>query len=150
MTDPIKVRRTHDEPSPGPSCFTVTVEKSLHLSSYIYFVSFLLVLLDLSWTNIDSLQVQSLMAPREDRVYARGRSKFVAPSARLVIRLDDKHDPEYMPPGTATPSRVARATRANPKKVAPGVVTTSKSNEESILTATPSWSATHKKGASRS
>ena len=103
------VRRTHDEPSPGLSCFTVTTEKSLQPSSYIYFVSFLLVLFDPSRTNIDSLQVLCLMAPKHDRVYAHGRSKFVAPSARLVIDSDDERDPEYVLPSTATPSRAARA-----------------------------------------
>ena len=78
-----------------------------------------------SSTNIDSLQVLSIMAPKQDRVYARGRSKFVAPSARLVIGSDDERDPEYVPPGTSTPSRAARAARATPKKVASGVVTAS-------------------------
>ena len=86
------VRRTHDEPSPGLSCFTVTAEKSLQLSSYIYFVSFLLVLFAPSRTNIDSLQVLSNMAQKKDQVYSHGRSKFVAPSARLVISFDDEHD----------------------------------------------------------
>ena len=45
------------------------------------------------------------MAPKQDQVYARGRSKSVAPSARLVICYDDKHDPEYVPTETATPAR---------------------------------------------
>ena len=65
MTDPLTVHRTHDEPSPGPSCFTVTTEKSLHPSSYIYFVSFLVVLFAPSRTNIDSLHVLSIMAPNK-------------------------------------------------------------------------------------
>ena len=56
-----------------------------------------LVLFAPSSTNIDSLQVLSLMAPKQDRVYARGRSKSVAPSACLVIGSDDKRDPEYVP-----------------------------------------------------
>ena len=85
------IRRTHDEPSPGPSFFTITVEKALELSSYINFVSFLLVLFALSRTNIDSLQVLSLMAHKHDRFYARGGSKYVALSARLVIGFDDAH-----------------------------------------------------------
>ena len=76
-------------------------------------------------TNNDSLQVLSLMELKQDRVYACGRSQFVASSARLVIGFDNEHDPEYVPPGTATPARAARATRAMPKKVAYGVVTTS-------------------------
>ncbi|XP_069151566.1 uncharacterized protein [Solanum lycopersicum] len=51
--------------------------------------------------------VLSTMAPKQDRTYARGRSKSVAPSARLVIGSDDERDPEYMPPGTSAPSRSA-------------------------------------------
>ena len=74
----------------------------------------LLVLFAPSSTNIDPLQKLSTMAPKQDRVYARGRSKYVAPSARLVIGSDDERDPEYVPPGTSTPSRVARASRATP------------------------------------
>ena len=88
-------------------------------------MSFLLVLFSPSRTNIDSLQVLSLMAPKQDRVYARGHSKSRSPSSRLVIGSDDELDPEYVPPGTATPSRVACATRATPKKGAFGVVTAS-------------------------
>ena len=65
------------------------------------------------------------MAPKQDRVYARGRLKFVTPSTRLVIGSDDERDPEYVPPGTSTSSRVARAARATPKKVASGVVSAS-------------------------
>ena len=37
------------------------------------------------------------MAPKQDRVYARGHSKSVTPSARLVIGSDDEHDPKYVP-----------------------------------------------------
>ena len=57
----------------------------------------LLVLFAPFSTTIDSLNVLSIMAPKQDRVYARGQSKFVAPSARLVIGSDDERDPEYMP-----------------------------------------------------
>ena len=122
MTNPMTVRRTHNEPSPGPSYFTFTKEKSLHISYYIYFVSLLLILFAPSNNNIDSLHVLSLMAPKQDRLYARGRSKSVALSARLVITSDDEHDPEYVAPGTATPSGDARGTRATPKEVASSVV----------------------------
>ena len=65
------------------------------------------------------------METKKDRIYARGRSKSIAPSARMVIGSDDERDPEYVPPGTSTPSRAARARRATPKKVASDVVTTS-------------------------
>ena len=83
------------------------------------------VLFAITHTNIDPLQVLSTMAPKQDRTYARGRSKSVAPSARLIIGFDDERDPEYVPPGTSTPSRAARAPTATPKKVASGVVTAS-------------------------
>ena len=82
---------------------------SLQLCSYVYFVSFLLVFFASSSTYNDSLQVLSIMAPKQDR----------------VIGSDDKHDPKYVPPGTATAARAAPATRATPKKVASDVVTTS-------------------------
>ena len=144
------VCRTHNDPSPGPSCFTVTAEMSLQLCSYIYFLSFLLVLFASSITNIDSSHVLYIIAPKQDRVYARGHSKFVAPSARLVIGFDDEYDAEFVPPSTATPSRDARATRATPKKVVSGVVIASQSDEERSLTDTPSGSATQEERASGS
>ena len=77
------------------------------------------VLFDITRTNSDPLQVLSTMAPKQDRTYARGRSKSIAPYARMIIVSDDEWDPEYVPPGTSTPSRAARAPRATPKKVAP-------------------------------
>ncbi|TMW83857.1 hypothetical protein EJD97_000592 [Solanum chilense] len=129
MTEPMTVRRTHDEPLPGPSCFTVTIEMSLNLDSFIYFLWFLLVLFAPSSTNIDSLQ-------------------SIAPFTRLGIGSDDERDPEYVPPGTATPTRDARAARATPKKVASGIVTASKFDEECKLTGTPSGSAIHEQRAS--
>ena len=143
------VCRTHDEPSLGPSCYTVSIEMSSQLCSYIYFVSFLLVLFAPSSNNIDSLQLLSLMAPKQDRGYARGRSKSISLSSRFVIGSDDEHDPEYVPPDTTTPARAARTTRARPKKVASGVVTASQSDEERTLTGTPSGSATNEEGAPR-
>ena len=85
----------------------------------------LLVLFAIYRTHIDPLQVLSTMAPKQDQVYARGRSKSVFPSARMVIGSDDERDPEYVPPGTSTPSRASRATRATPNKVASGIVTAS-------------------------
>ena len=90
------------------------------------------------------------MAPKQDRVYARGRSKSVAPSARLVIGSDDERDPEYVTPGTSTPSRAARAARATPKKVASSVVAASQFDEERTLTGTPFGSANNDEGESGS
>ena len=74
----------------------------------------LLVLFATTRTNIDPLQVLSTMAPKQDRIYARGQSKSVAPSAHMVIGSNDERDPEYVPPGTSTLSRAARAPRATP------------------------------------
>ena len=85
----------------------------------------LLVLFAISRTHIDPLQVLSTMAPKQDRIYARGRSKYVAPYACMVIGSDEKRDPGYVPPGTSPFSRVTRAPRATPKKVVSGVVTAS-------------------------
>ena len=98
---------------------------SFYFILFYLFCVVLIVLFAPSSTNIDPLQVLSTMAPKQDRVYARGRSKSVAPSALLVIGSDDERDPEYVTPGTSTPSRAARAARATPKKVASGVVTAS-------------------------
>ena len=66
---------------------------SLHLDFYLFCVV-LLVFFAPSSTNIDSLHVLSIMAPKKDRVHARGRSKSVALFARLVIGSDDERDPE--------------------------------------------------------
>ena len=84
----------------------------------------LLVLFATTRTNIDPSQVLSTMAPKQDRIYAHGRSKSVAPSARMVIGSGDHRDPEYVPPGTSTP---ARAPKATTKKVASDIVTASQS-----------------------
>ena len=142
------VRHSHDVPSPDPSCVTVTIE-----ITYYFQICFCVVLLDFlatTHTYIDPLQVLSTMAPKQDRIYARGRSKSVALSAGMVISFDDERDPEYMPPGTSTPSRTARSPRDKPKKVASGIVTASQSDEERTLTGTPSGSATNEEGASGS
>ena len=55
-----------------------------------------------------------------------------------------------MSPGTATLSRVSRATTTTPKQVASGIVTGSQSHKKRTLTGAASGSATHEKGASGS
>lgn len=76
-------------------------------------------------TDCCSLEVLTFMEPKLDCVYARGLSKSVAPSDRLVIGSNDECDPEYVPLGSVTPARATRTTRATPTKVAPNVVTAS-------------------------
>ncbi|XP_015059467.1 uncharacterized protein LOC107005397 [Solanum pennellii] len=97
--------------------------------------------------SIHCAQVLTFMAPKLDRVYTEGHSKSVAPSARLVIGSDNERDPEYLPPGTVTLARAARTTRATPMKLGTGVATASQSEEERILTDTPSRSSTHSSDA---
>ena len=88
------VRYSHDEPSLGPSCVTITIEMSYYFN---FFCVVLLVLFATTRTNIDPLQVLPTMEPKQDQIYARGRSKSVAPSAPMVIGSDDERDPEYVP-----------------------------------------------------
>ena len=68
---------------------------------------------------IDSLQVLSIMAPKQDRVYARGQSKSVAPSFRLVIGSDDERDPDYVTPGTALQHEMHVQPELRPKRWRP-------------------------------
>ena len=80
------IRHSHDVPSRGLSCVTVTIEMSYYFN---FFCVVLLVLFATTRTNIDPLQVLSTMAPKQDQIYARGRSKSIAPSACMVIGSDD-------------------------------------------------------------
>ena len=68
----------------------------------------------------------------------------------MFISSDDERDPQYVPPGKLNPTRAARTTKAAPTKVAPSEVTASHSEEECILTNTPSGSAAQSEGASGS
>ena len=74
------------------------------------------VMFDTTRTNSDPLQVLSTMAPKQDRAYARGQSKSVAPSAHLIIGSDDERDPEYVPPGAFAPYHAARAPEPHPRR----------------------------------
>lgn len=40
------------------------------------------------------------MAPKQDIIYSRVRSKFVAPSNLMIDNSDDERDPEYVQLGT--------------------------------------------------
>lgn len=90
------------------------------------------------------------MAPKQDHVYSRERSKSVAPSNQLIIISYDEHELEYVPPGTLTPIPATHSTTVTPSRVSPTVVTISESKEERILTGTPFVSATQYERASRS
>ena len=78
-----------------------------------------LVLFATSRTNIDPLHVLFTMAPKQDQIYTCRQLKSIAPSAHMVIAFDDEHDLEYVPPGTSTPSRAARAPEPHPKRWSP-------------------------------
>ena len=71
--------------------------QQLHIIFTVLFRMVSLVLFATTRTNSDPLQVLSTMAPKQDRTYARGQSKFVALSACLIIGSDDERDPEYVP-----------------------------------------------------
>ncbi|XP_015055036.1 uncharacterized protein LOC107001556 [Solanum pennellii] len=90
------------------------------------------------------------MAPKPEIAYFRGRPKSVAPCCRMIRTSEDERDPEYVPPGTRTPTPAARATRVTPNKVDSYLVTASQFDEESTLTDTLSGSASGSKGVSGS
>ena len=72
------------------------------------FPSLVLLLLGVSHVHIkaNNYLLHVPMAPKPDLFYSRRRSKCVAPSRRMVIGSGDDHDPEYVPPGMHTPTRV--------------------------------------------
>ena len=69
----------------------------------------------------------------------------MAPSQHLIDSSDNECDPEYVPPGTQTPTPAARDTRGKPS-----VVTSSQYDEERILTSTTFRSISGSEGASGS
>ena len=79
----------------------------------------LLVLFAPSSTNIDPFMVLFIMSPKQDRVYALGRSKSVAPSAHLVIGSDDERDLEYVPQALPLHTELHVLPEPHPKKWRP-------------------------------
>uniref|UniRef100_M1DCH5 Integrase core domain containing protein n=1 Tax=Solanum tuberosum TaxID=4113 RepID=M1DCH5_SOLTU len=68
----------------------------------------------------------------------QGKSKFVAPSFRLIDEdTDTEKDPAYVPPNTKTSPTAPRATRGTFQKVIPDVVIVSQSDEKHTLIGSP-------------
>ena len=60
------------------------------------------------------------MAPKKDIVYVKkGKSKFVAPSRRMIIDFDNNQDLVYVPPSSTTPTTEATVTRGTPGRWIP-------------------------------
>ena len=80
------------------------------------------------------------MAPKKMVTYSkRGKSKFVAPSFRLIDEdTDADTDPTYVP---LNPRTSRAAPRGTPRKVFPDVVTVSQSDEEHTLIGSPTGAA---------
>uniref|UniRef100_M1DMF1 Integrase core domain containing protein n=1 Tax=Solanum tuberosum TaxID=4113 RepID=M1DMF1_SOLTU len=83
------------------------------------------------------------MAPKKLVTYSKkGKSKFVAPSFRLIDEdTNTEQDPTYVPPNTRTSPTALRTTRGTPRKVIPDVVTISQSDEEHTLIGSPTGAA---------
>ena len=75
-----------------------------------------------------------------DLVYSRGRSKFVAPSHRIIGLSENEWHPQYVTPGTRTPKQDARATWGTLQKMVFDVVNASQSDEVHTPKNTPSGS----------
>uniref|UniRef100_M1DCL5 Integrase core domain containing protein n=1 Tax=Solanum tuberosum TaxID=4113 RepID=M1DCL5_SOLTU len=90
------------------------------------------------------------IAPKKLLAYSkRGKSKFVAPSFRLIDEdTDTETDPAYVPPNPRTSHTAPRGTRGTPKKVLPDVVTVSQSDEEHTLIGSPTGKLPVQRGSS--
>ena len=130
-------RRAFDVPSMGPSC-----------TFYLYAVISFLFFVASSSTIYFSLHVQ--IKPTHDRVFSRGFSKSFSPLNGLIIVLHNQSDPKYVPPRTRTPTNVSYSTKATPTRAALSIVSASMSDDERMLTGTPSRYGEENEGASGS
>uniref|UniRef100_M1DJY8 Integrase core domain containing protein n=1 Tax=Solanum tuberosum TaxID=4113 RepID=M1DJY8_SOLTU len=75
------------------------------------------------------------IVPKKLVTYSKqGKSKFVAPSFRMIDEdTDTDKDPTYIPPNKRTSPTAPRATKGTPRQVIPDVVTVSQSDEEHTL-----------------
>uniref|UniRef100_M1DMJ6 Integrase core domain containing protein n=1 Tax=Solanum tuberosum TaxID=4113 RepID=M1DMJ6_SOLTU len=85
------------------------------------------------------------MAPKKQVTYSkRGKSKFVAPTFRLIDEdMDTDKDPAYVPPATRTSPTTPRATQNTSRQVVTDVVTVSQSDEENTLIGSPTGYASY-------
>lgn len=54
------------------------------------------------------------MAPKQDIIYSRGKSKSVVVSCQMVANFDNRKDPEYVLSGATNPTPITRVTRGTP------------------------------------
>lgn len=73
------------------------------------------------------------MDSKIDIIFYKGKSKFVAPSYRMIANSDNEQDREYVPLIAIPTTPPAWATRSTPQKVVPSVVTAPQSDEERTL-----------------
>ena len=94
----------------GSAAFCTTILFCL----YLLCLMLLNVLQASSGTNNFFLQVY--MAPKQDCVYSRGRSKSVAPSNQMVIGSEGELDLLYVPPDTLTPTHATCTLEPRPRR----------------------------------